>query len=87
MGSATTDLICDVKVPDEELERLCCHKAWIKAFLSQAMHTGFVYISTNLGDEDRSVTNEQLKIAEVVITLKKLHGHIQVGQLAVSVQF
>lgn len=86
-GSVTTDLIRDVKVRDAELERLRRREAWMKAALSQAMHAGFVYVSANLGDEDRGVTDEQPKIAEAVITLKKLHGRIQVGQLAVSVRF
>lgn len=85
-GSVTTDLMRDVKVRDAELERLRRREAWMKAALSQAMHAGFVYVSANLGDEDRGVTDEQPKIAEAVITLKKLHGRIQVGKLAVSVR-
>jgi hypothetical protein len=85
-GNVTTDLIRDVKVRDAELERLRRREAWMRAALSQAMHAGFVYVSANLGDEDRGVTDEQPKIAEAVITLKKLHGRIQVGKLAVSVR-
>jgi hypothetical protein len=86
VGNVTTDLIRDVKVRDVELEMLRRREAWMKAALSQAMHAGFVYVNANLGDEDRGVTDEQPKIAEAVITLKKLHGHIQVGKLAVSVR-
>ena len=69
-----------------ELEKLRRREAWMKAALSQAMHAGFVYVNANLGDEDRGVTDEQPKIAEAVITLKKLHGCIQVCILAISVQ-
>jgi hypothetical protein len=83
-GSVTTDLIRDVKARDAELERLRRREAWMKAALSQAMHAGFVYVNANLGDEDRGVTDEQPKIAEAVITLKKLHGRIQVGKFVVS---
>jgi len=61
-------------------------EAWMKAALSQAMHAGFVYVNANLGDEDHGVIDEQQKISEAVITVKKLHGHIQVGKLAVSVR-
>lgn len=86
-GNVTTDPIRDVKVRDAELEMLRRREAWMKAALSQAMHAGFVYVNANLGDEDRGITDEQPKIAEAVITLKKLHGRIQVGKLAVSVQF
>ena len=76
VGSVTTDLIRDVKACDAELKKLHCHEAWMKAALSQAMHAGFIYINANLGDKDHDVTNEQSKIAETVITLKKLHGRI-----------
>ena len=85
-GSVTTDMIRDVKARDAELERLRRREAWMKAALSQAMHAGFVYVNANLGDEDRGVTDEQPKIAEAVITLKKLHGRIQVRELAISVR-
>jgi hypothetical protein len=85
-GSVTTDVIRDVKARDAELETLRRREAWMKAALSQAMHAGFVYVNANLGDEDRGVTDEQPKIAEAVITLKKLHGRIQVRKLAVSVR-
>ena len=85
-GSVTTDLIRDVKARDAELEKLRRHEAWMKAALSQAMHAGFVYVNANLGDEDRGVTNEQPKIAEAIIILKKLHGRIQVCILAISMR-
>jgi hypothetical protein len=85
-GSVTTDLIRDVKARDVELERLRHREAWMKTALSQAVHSGFVYVNANLGDEVRGVTDEQPKIAEAVITLKKLHGRMQVRKLAVSVR-
>lgn len=84
-GSVTTDLIRDVKARDAELEALRRREAWMKAALSQAMHAGFVYVNANLGDEDRGVADEQPKIAEAVISLKKLHGRIQVRRPAVLV--
>ena len=83
-GNVTTDLIRDVKARDAELESLRRREAWMKAALSQAIHSGFVYVNASLGDEDRGVTDEQPKIAEAVITLKKLHGRIQVRNSAVS---
>jgi hypothetical protein len=83
-GNVTTDLIRDVKARDAELESLRRREAWMKAALSQAMHSGFVYVNASLGDEDRGVSDEQPKIAEAVITLKKLHGRIQVRNSAVS---
>ncbi len=85
-GNVTTDLIRDVKARDAELERLRRREAWMKAALSQAMHAGFVYVNATLGDEDRGVADEQPKIAEAVITLKKLHGRIQVRNLVVLVR-
>jgi hypothetical protein len=85
-GSVTTDLIRDAKARDAELDTLRRREAWMKAALSQAMHAGFVYVNASLGDEDRGVTDEQPKIAEAVITLKKLHGRIQVRKLTVSMR-
>jgi hypothetical protein len=82
-GNITTDLIRDVKARDAELETLRRREAWMKAALAQALHAGFVYVNAGPGDEDRGVTDEQPKIAEAVITLKKLHGRIQVRNLSV----
>ena len=83
VGVVTTDLIRDVKARDAELETLRRREAWMKAALAQALHAGFVYVNASSGDEDRGVTDEQPKIAEAVITLKKIHGRIQVRNLAV----
>ena len=74
----STDIIRDLKARDAELETLRRRQAWMKAALVQACHAGFVYVNASPGDEDRGVTNEQPKIAEAVITLKQLHGSIQV---------
>jgi hypothetical protein len=83
VGVVTTDLIRDVKARDAELETLRRREAWMKAALAQALHAGFVYVNASPGDEDRGVTDEQPKIAEAVITLKKIHGRIQVRNIAV----
>jgi hypothetical protein len=82
-SSITTDLIRDVKARDAELETLRRREAWMRAALAQALHAGFVYVNASPGDEDRGITDEQPKIAEAVITLKKIHGRIQVRNLAV----
>jgi hypothetical protein len=82
-GNITTDMIRDVKARDAELETLRRREAWMKAALAQALHAGFVYVNASPGDEDRGVTDEQPKIAEAVITLKKLHGRIQVCNLSI----
>lgn len=77
-SDTSTDIIRDLKARDAELETLRRRQAWMKAALVQACHAGFVYVNASSGDEDRGVTNEQPKIAEAVITLKQLHGSIQV---------
>ena len=81
-SSITTDLIRDVKARDAELETLRRREAWMRAALAQALHAGFVYVNASSSDEDRGITDDQPKIAEAVITLKKLHGRIQVRNLA-----
>ncbi|KAI0294942.1 hypothetical protein BC826DRAFT_1104415 [Russula brevipes] len=79
-GSAdnvTADLVRDLKARDAELETLRRRDTWMKAALAQASHAGFVYVAASSGDEDRSVSNEQPKITEAVISLKQLHGRVQ----------
>jgi hypothetical protein len=77
-SDVSADLIRDLKTRDAELETLRRRQAWMKAALAQACHAGFVYVNANDGDDDRGITDEQPKIAEAVITLKQLHGSIQV---------
>jgi hypothetical protein len=77
-GNVTAELIRDLKAREAELETLRRRGAWMMAMLAQASHAGFVYVNANPGDEDRGLTDEQPKIAEAVITLKQLHGRIQV---------
>jgi hypothetical protein len=79
IGNVTADLNRDLKAHESELETLRRREAWMKAMLAQASHAGFVYINASPGDEDRVLTDEHPKIAEAVITLKQLHGRIQVG--------
>jgi hypothetical protein len=83
-GSVTADLNRDLKIRESELEALRRREAWMKAMLAQASHAGFVYINASPGDEDRGLTDEHPKIAEAVITLKQLHGRIQVRSLFFS---
>jgi hypothetical protein len=77
-GDVSADLIRDLKTRDAELEALRRRQAWMKAALVQACHAGFVYVNASPGDEDRGIPDDQPKIAEAVITLKQLHGSIQV---------
>jgi hypothetical protein len=81
-SDVSADLIRDIKTRDAELETLRRRQAWMKAALVQACHAGFVYVNASTGDEDRGITDEQPKIVEAVITLKQLHGSIQVRAIA-----
>jgi hypothetical protein len=83
VGNTPTDLISEVKARGAELETLRSREAWVRLALAQALRTGFVYVNASPGDEDHGVTDEQPKIAEAVITLKKLHELIQVRNLSV----
>ena len=81
-SDVSADLIRDLKTRDAELETLRRRQAWMKAALVQACHAGFVYVNASTGDEDHGITDEQPKIAEAVITLKQLHGSVQVRAIA-----
>jgi hypothetical protein len=85
-SDVSADLLRDLKTRDAELETLRRRQAWMKAALVQACHAGFIYVNASPGDDDRGVTDEQPKIAEAVITLKQLHGSIQVRSHCVTLQ-
>jgi len=80
-GNVTADLIRDLKTRETELETLHRREAWMTAALARASRTGFIYVN---GDEDQGPSEEQPKIAEAVITLKQLHGRIQVRHFDTS---
>lgn len=77
-SDVSAELLRDLKTRDAELETLRRRQAWMKAALVQACHAGFIYVNASNGDEDRGITDGQPKIAEAVMTLKQLHGSIQV---------
>ena len=74
-GNVTADLIRDLKVRESEIETLRRREAWMTAALARASRAGFVYVN---GDGDQGPTDDQPKVAEAVITLKQIHGRIQV---------
>jgi hypothetical protein len=80
-GNVTADLIRDLKARETEIETLRRREAWMTAALARASRTGFIYVN---GDEDQGPTDDQPKVAEAVITLKQLHGRIQVRHLDTS---
>lgn len=80
-GNITADLIRDLKARETELETLRRREAWMTTALARASQAGFVYVN---GDGDQGPAEEQPKVAEAVITLKQLHGRIQVRYLGNS---
>lgn len=80
-GNVTADLIRDLKIRETEIETLRRREAWMTATLARASRAGFVYVN---GNEEQGPTDDQPKVAEAVITLKQLHGRIQVRHINTS---
>lgn len=79
-GNITADLIRDLKEKESEMEAMKKKEVWMKAALSKAARSGFVYadaedLSLDAGDDDI----DSRKVAEMVLNLKHLKARLQVG--------
>ncbi|KAJ3482426.1 hypothetical protein NLI96_g6974 [Meripilus lineatus] len=77
-GNLTADLIRDLKEKEAEVEALKKKEAWMRAALTKASRSGFVYaeekdLGDNAGDDDV----DGRKVAEMVINLKHLKARLQ----------
>lgn len=78
-GNITADLVRDLKAKEAEIEALKKREAWMKAALTKASRSGFVYadgevLSSDADDDDI----DSRKVADMVMNLKNLKAKIQV---------
>lgn len=78
-GNITADLIRDLKEKEGEIEAMKKREAWMKAALTKASRSGFVYadgeaFSSDTDDDDI----DSRKVAEMVMNLKNFKAKIQV---------
>ena len=81
-GNITADLIRDLKAKESEVDAMRNREVWMKAALSKASRSGFVYEDREAGDGDLSLMRDEQKVAELVLSFKQFRAQIQVRVLA-----
>lgn len=77
-GNITADLIRDLKAKEAEMDAMKSREVWMKAALSKASRSGFVYEDRDSGDGDLGLSGDQRKVAELVLNFKQFKAQIQV---------
>lgn len=77
-GNITADLIRDLKAKEAEVEALKKREAWMKAALTKASRSGFVYPDGEaLGTDGDDDDIDSRKVADMVMNLKNFKAKIQ----------
>ncbi len=80
IGNITADLIRDLKEKEAEMEQMKKREAWMRAALSKATRSGFVYADAELlGDDGDDEGIDSRRVADMVISLKHVKAQIQVS--------
>ena len=77
-GNITADLIRDLKAKEAEVDTMKTREIWMKAALSTASRSGFVYEDREASEGDLGLQEEDRKIAELVLNFKQFKAQIQV---------
>lgn len=85
-GNVTADLIRDYKAKEMEVEMLRKREAWMKTALLKATRAGFVQVDEELFEAENlklgpSATDEQTKIADMILNFKHFKTQMQVNIL------
>ncbi|KAH9937238.1 uncharacterized protein B0H18DRAFT_1113097 [Fomitopsis serialis] len=78
-GNVTADLIRDLKQKEAEMEAIKRREAWMRAALSKAARSGFMYDQSE-GDVLASADEDDIdgqKVAEMIVSFKQLHAKLQ----------
>lgn len=78
-GNLTADLIRDLKHKEAEVEAMKKREAWLKATLSKAARSGFVYADAERLESDNEDEDiDSRRVAEMVLNFKHLKAKLQV---------
>jgi hypothetical protein len=77
-GNITADLIRDLKAKETEVDAMRNREVWMKAALSKASRSGFVYEDQEAGEGDLGLSSDEQKISELVLKFKQFRAQIQV---------
>ena len=84
-GNVTADLIRDLKQKEAEVEVMKKREAWMRAALSKAARSGFIYEQSE-GDVLASADEDDIdgqKVAQMIVNFKQLHAKLQVSRLLI----
>ena len=77
-GNITADLIRDLKTREAEIDTMKSRELWMKAALSKAARSGFVYEDKEAGEGDLELNEDSREVAELVLNFKQFKASIQV---------
>jgi hypothetical protein len=77
MGNITADLIRDLKAKETEMDVMRNREVWMKAALSQASRSGFVYEDREAGEDHLSLSGDYPKVSELILNFKQFKAQIQ----------
>lgn len=78
-GNITADLIRDLKEKEADIEQMKKREAWMKAALSKASRSGFIYADAEALDSDADDEDiDSRRVAEMVMNLKHVKAQLQV---------
>ena len=80
-GNVTADLIRDLKQKEAEVEAMRKREVWMRAALSKAARSGFIYEQSE-GDVLESADEDDIdgqKVAQMIVSFKQLHARLQVS--------
>ncbi|KAH9947722.1 hypothetical protein B0H21DRAFT_852629 [Amylocystis lapponica] len=78
-GNLTADLIRDLKEKEAEMEAMKKREAWMKAALSKASRSGYIYAESEdeLGSRADDDDIDGRRVTEIVVTFKQLKAKLQ----------
>ena len=77
-GNITADLIRDLKAREAEVDNMKNREVWMKAALSKASRSGFVYEDRDSGEGELDLSGDDRKMAELVLNFKQFKAQMQV---------
>jgi hypothetical protein len=86
-GNITADLLRDLRAKDAEIEAMKKREGWMKAALTKARHSGFVYADEAGSDavgNDRGTPTSGSHVSDLALTYKQLRAQIQVSVLELT---
>ncbi|KAF7981180.1 hypothetical protein HWV62_34967 [Athelia sp. TMB] len=76
-GNITADLIRDLKTREAEIDTMKSRELWMKAALSKAARSGFIYEDKETAEGDLELSEDSREVAELVLNFKQFKASIQ----------